>query len=147
MRQPPEGGFVIGSGRSRIQAVSLMLGLFGVAFLGIALIYLNLAPQTVLGIIVAGIVLLVLLIVPVLSVHLFTGAVYAENIVDAEGGLTIMKAVGAIIVFGWLVSVFRRRRFDVRASPVLIFLILFVGWSAVSMLSAYDTASSALWSS
>jgi O-antigen ligase len=120
--------------------VGLLLGLFGVAFLGIALIYLNLAPQSVLAIIVAGIVLLVLLIVPVLSVHLFTAAVYAENMVDAEGGLTIMKTVGAIIVFGWLVSVFRRRRFDVRASPVLIFLILFVGWSAVSMLSAYDTA-------
>jgi O-antigen ligase len=131
---------VIGASRSRVRAVGLLLGLFGVAFLGIALIYLNLAPQSVLAIIVAGIVLLVLLIVPVLSVHLFTAGVYAENLVDAEGGFTVMKVFGAIIVVGWLVSILTRRRLEVRASPVLILLALFVGWSAVSMLSAFDTS-------
>jgi len=131
---------VIGADRSRVQAAGLLLALLGVAFLGFALIYMSLTPQTVLAIIVGAGMVFLLLISPVLSVHLFTGAVYAENLVHGEGGLTVMKVVGVIIVFGWSVSVLTRRRLDLRWSPVLLFLLLFVGWSAISMLSAFDTS-------
>jgi O-antigen ligase len=104
----------------------------------VALIYLNMEPQAVLALIVGGGTLFLLLIQPVLSVHLFTAAVYAENLVRSDSGVTVMKGVGAIIVVGWALSVLTRRRLGLRASPVLIFLTLFIAWSAISMLSAYN---------
>jgi len=81
--------------------MGLLLGLLGIAFLGYALIYLNLEPQTIL-IAVAGCgTLVVLLLQPILTVHLFTALVYCENLAVTEGGLTGMQALGAVIVSAW----------------------------------------------
>jgi putative inorganic carbon (HCO3(-)) transporter len=131
---------VTGSAGSRLQAVGILVALVVVAFLGVALIYLNMEPQTILALIVGAGTIVLLLVQPILSVHLFTAAVYAENLVQSESGMTVMKAVGIIVVLGWALSVLTRRRLDVRVSPLLIFLALFIGWSAISMLSAFNTS-------
>src|SRR5215510_13661603 len=125
---------------SRLGAVGLLLGLIGLAVLGYALIFMNMPPEFPLAAIGGAAALIALVARPILSVHLFIAVVYAENLVRNDSNMTIMKGVGILIVFGWLLNVFTRRRVDLRLSPVLIFMSAFVGWAAISMLSAYDTS-------
>jgi O-antigen ligase len=126
--------------RVRPEIFAFLFGLIGLAGLGFALIFMSLSPVTLLGVILGAAIIALLVARPIVSVHLFIAMLYAENMVYTDEGWTGMKAVGGLIVVGWLLSAATRKRLDVRLSALLVIVPLFVGWSAVTMLTAIDSS-------
>lgn len=113
-------------------------GLGYLMVLAVALIWLNLSPQTVLILTLGAISLIVLALSPVVALHAFIMLLNIENVVVTPEGLTGMRVVGVVILAGWLLSIAVRRRLRLGMSPFLVVLALFLIWCGVSLVNALD---------
>jgi len=127
------------SQRPRSRVILGLSGLVGLALLGFALLYFDLPPLMALVGILGGAIILTMVFHPILGVHLLIILLNVENVLYTSEGLTTMKVAGVVVVLGWLLSVVNARRLGVRMSLLLISLTLFVGWGAVTMLTAIDS--------
>jgi O-antigen ligase len=127
------------SQRPRSRVILALAGLTGLALLGFSVIFLNLSPITLLAGLLGGSTVLTLMFRPILGVHLLIILLSVENLFYTSEGLTVMKAAGVIVVAGWLLGVVTSRRLGVRMSALIVGLVLFVGWTAVTMVTAFDS--------
>jgi hypothetical protein len=109
-------------------------------FLGLAaaLIWRGMGPDVILGLTLGGIALFIMSLRPYLALHAFLFLLFFENAFAEQEGITVMKALGVVILGGWLASIMIRRRLGVRASVLLIAMLAFLAWSGFCVLSAFD---------
>jgi O-antigen ligase len=108
------------------------------AGLALALIWLHLSPEIVLALTVGAIALVVLTIRPIMAVHVFMMLMFAENSIANEGGVTIMKLVGALVLSAWLLSIAVKRRLNIHFDKSVLVMMLFLAWCGISLVNAYD---------
>jgi len=107
--------------------------------LGFALIGWHLAPEIVLGLTVAGIAIGVMSLRPYLALHVLILTLFVENAVGSTEVISPMKIVGLVILLSWLVNVTMRRRTGLVFDGFAAVLLLFLVWSSVSAVYAFDT--------
>lgn len=113
-------------------------GLAGVAVLGFALIGLDVSPEIILAILAAGIAIPFLVLRPDVGVHVFIATIYVEHVVYADRSLTGIKLAGAVIFAGWFLSVAVNRRINLKVGPIIMLMLAFIAWNALTIMSAFD---------
>ena len=126
-------------GRDLSKPIMVLAGLAYLSGLAVALIWMRLSPLIILMLTVGGIALLVMTLRPIVAVHAFIMLLNVENLVSTKQGFTGMKALGAIILVGWLLSMAARRKIAVQWNTLVMAALLFVTWCAVSLLYAFDS--------
>ena len=109
--------------------------------LGAALLWFHYLPETVLLLTVGGIVVALLILRPLVGVHaliLLLFLEYSEFLRGDVAGVTAMKAAGAVILAGWLLSMAIHRRTRLRFDPLFIAMGLFVIWCGCTALYALN---------
>lgn len=120
---------------------TLFLLIFTIAyFLGLAaaLVWLRLGPEYILALTVGAIGIVVMAFRPYVAIQIFLLVLFFENAVGKAGNITVMKALGVIILAGWLASIMMQRRIGVSRSALLIAMLCFLAWAGVCVLGALD---------
>ena len=118
----------------------LLLILMPGYFLGLALalVWLRLGPVSILTLTVGAITLAVMAFRPYVAVHIFLLVLFFENAFDKIEGITVMQALGAVILAGWLASILMQRRIGVSRSALLLAMLSFLAWAGICVLAAFD---------
>ena len=119
-----------------ILALSALIGL---VLFGFSIIFLNLSPLILLAGLLGGATVVTLMFRPIIGVHLLIVLLNVENLLYSSEGLTVMKVAGFVVVAGWILGVVTSRRLGVRMSGLILGLVLFIGWTAVTMVTAIDS--------
>src|SRR5260221_2414186 len=132
------GGRMSTLSRDLTRPVLFAGGLGYLVLLAIAILWLDLSPVEVLILSLGTVALVAIAMSPVVALHAFIMLLNVENVVATREGLTGMKVLGAIILGGWLLGIASRRRVELRLSPFLVVLVLFLIWCSVSLIYALD---------
>jgi len=126
-------------GATLSRPVLLLAAVGYLAFLCLALVGWQLAPQVVLALTIAGIGLVILSLRPYLGLQLFIMVLFIENTFSSEEAISPMKVVGMVILVSWLVNVAVQRRTGIAFDGFAAVLLLFLIWSCGSLVFAIDT--------
>jgi O-antigen ligase len=114
------------------------LGMMYLMALAVALVWMHLSAEVVLGLTIGGIGLFALILNPVIGVHAFIMLMFVERLGEIQQGLTIMKVAGPLILLGWFMNTTVSRKSPFRWSPFVIVLFAFVAWVGQSIFYASD---------
>jgi len=123
--------------------IFLLLGALGLILMGALLVVWHVEPVFVLMLALGGIALVALSLRPYYGAQAFVMMMFFENAIPSSQGLTLMKALGVIIISSWLLSMAMRRELGFRLEPLTILMGLFLAWCSMSLLYAFDSSISA----
>ena len=118
-----------------------IVGIIGLAYFALLVVLLvlnHMSPLAVLAMTLGAATLVVIALRPYLGLHAFIMLLFVENAFASRQGVTAMKLVGVLIVCGWLLSMGVRRQSPVRFDSLTIAILLFLVWSAITLLYAID---------
>lgn len=107
-------------------------------FLTLALVWLRLGPELILALTIGAVALAIMAFRGIVSLHMFLLLLFFENALGPTEGITPMKALGLVILAGWLINIMMERRIGVSRGPLLFAMLGFVGWTGVCVLSAVN---------
>jgi O-antigen ligase len=121
------------------QPIVLLAGAASFLALGAALIWLHLSPVILLGgmLTIAGGILIWFR--PYVGLHVFIAMLFLEYAIPGEEGVTAIKVIGGIILFGWLLAVATRRHPGIRLDWFAIAVLAFLIWCGVTLVFAFDS--------
>jgi O-antigen ligase len=129
-------------GRSISGPILLMGGLAYFLVLAVALVWWHMPPLTVLGLTLGAIALVTLALRPYLGVQVFVMILFVEFAAPTDENLTITKLTGAIVLASWLLSIASRRGAGLRFNGLTAVMLLFLAWTGVTVLYAFDAQTS-----
>jgi O-antigen ligase len=106
--------------------------------LSYTLLWLRLSPLVLLGATLGAAGLMLIWLRPYAGLHLFVATLFVENAFGE--GLTAMKAIGAMILLGWLMNLATRREAGIRLDVFTLAVVLFVAWCGLSPVFAIDAS-------
>jgi len=127
------------TGRSG-QTVLMLIGFLGLVLMSLSLVVWHLDPLLVLLLLLGNVGLAVLSIRPYYGVQAFIMLLFFENALPERQGITLMKALGVIIITSWLVNMALRREGKFHFEPLTIVMGLFLGWCSMSLFYAVDSS-------
>jgi putative inorganic carbon (HCO3(-)) transporter len=121
------------------RALGVLFGAGLLALMAVPLVLWHASPLTLLETVIGAVSLVAIALNPYVGVHAFILLLYLEYALTVGGTLTLMKLLGVVIIGSWLLSMAARRRFDLRFDSFALALVLFLAWTAASLLYAYDS--------
>ena len=121
------------------RALGVLFGAGILALLAVPLVIWYASPLILMEMMIGVASLVAIALHPYLGVQAFILLLYLEYALTIGGTLTLMKLLGVVIIGSWLLSMAARRRFDVRFDGFTLALVLFLAWTAASLLYAYDS--------
>ncbi|SRR6266581_95829 len=112
-------------------------GVIYVVLLAVALIWFHLSPDIVLALTLGGIAVPLFSLRPMVGIHAFLMTLYVEN--SFGENVLLMKAIGVMILVGWLLNVAIRRTIRLNLTPLIVVALLFVTWCGITTLFAEDS--------
>ena len=108
--------------------------------LAAALIWLRYGPEQILLLTLGAVGVGVMALRPYVAVHVFMFVMFFENSLAKIGDITVMKALGAITLAGWLASILIQRRLGLQRSAMLLVMLIFLAWMGVCVPGAFDAS-------
>src|SRR2546428_7362230 len=118
-------------------ALLILGGVIYVVLLSVALIWFHLPPEIVLALPLGGIAVPLFSLRPMIGVHVFLMTLYVEN--SFGENVLLMKAIGMMILVGWLLNVAIRRTARLNLTALTIVALLFVMWCGITTIFAEDS--------
>jgi O-antigen ligase len=112
-------------------------GVIYVVLLAVALIWFHLSPDIVLALTLGGIAVPLFSLRPMVGIHAFLMTLYVEN--SFGENVLLMKAIGVMILVGWLLNVAIRRTIRLNLTPLIVVALLFVTWCGITTIFAEDS--------
>ena len=106
--------------------------------LTLALVWLRLGPELILALTIGAVALAIMAFNSYLSLHMFLLVLFFENVLGQTEGITPMKALGLVILAGWLANMMVERRIGVSRGPLLFAMLGFVAWAGVCVLTSVN---------
>jgi O-antigen ligase len=106
--------------------------------LTLALVWLRLGPELILALTIGAVALAIMAFRSYVSLHMFLVVLFFENVLEQTEGITPMKALGFVILAGWLANMMVERRIGVSRGPLLFAMLGFVAWAGVCVLSSVN---------
>ena len=106
--------------------------------LTLALVWLRLGPELILALTIGAVALAIMAFNSYVSLHMFLLLLFFENVLGQSEEITPMKALGFVIMAGWLANMMVERRIGVSRGPLLFAMLGFVAWAGVCVLTAVN---------
>jgi O-antigen ligase len=106
--------------------------------LAVALVWLRFGPERILILTLGSIGIGVMALRPYIAVQIFLFVLFFENSLAKIGDITVMKALGAITLAGWLASILIQRRLGLQWSAMLLTMLIFLAWMGVCVPGAFE---------
>ena len=123
---------MIAIGRNLTGLSLAVLGLGTFTVLAFGLVFLKLSPILVGGLLFGGALVAVSAARPYLGLHVMMGLVFFESMLRM-GDVTFTKAMGGLIMAGWLANALAQRRVRGMFNLQAVVMLAFLAWCAVAV--------------